>query len=70
MSDADSLHRALPVPLTAGAGRVSTLDQLADIPEEEIWLQTATGHRDRSTTKLYDRRGYNPEKASSFFATY
>ncbi len=28
------------------------------------------GHRDPSTTKLYDRRGYNPEKAASFFATY
>jgi hypothetical protein len=25
---------------------------------------------DPSTTKLYDRRGYNPEKAASFFATY
>jgi hypothetical protein len=25
--------------------------------------------RDPSTTKLYDRRGYNPEKAASFFAT-
>jgi integrase/recombinase XerD len=24
-------------------------------------------HRDPSTTKLYDRRGYNPEKATSFF---
>ena len=24
----------------------------------------------RRTTKLYDRRGYNPEKAASFFATY
>jgi hypothetical protein len=24
----------------------------------------------QSTTKLYDRRGYNPEKAASFFATY
>ena len=30
----------------------------------------AAGHRDPSTTKLYDRRGYNPEKAASFFATY
>jgi site-specific recombinase XerD len=29
-----------------------------------------TGHRDPGTTKLYDRRGYNPEKAASFFATY
>jgi hypothetical protein len=26
------------------------------------------GHRDPSTTKLYDRRGYNPEKAASCFA--
>jgi hypothetical protein len=25
---------------------------------------------DPGTTKLYDRRGYNPEKAASFFATY
>jgi integrase len=23
-----------------------------------------------STTKLYDRRGYKPEKSASFFATY
>jgi hypothetical protein len=28
------------------------------------------GHRDPGTAKLYDRRGYNPEKAASFFATY
>jgi integrase/recombinase XerD len=33
-------------------------------------VQQAAGHRDPSTTKLYDRRGYNPEKAASFFATY
>ena len=33
-------------------------------------VQKAAGHRDPSTTKLYDRRGYNPEKAASFFATY
>jgi len=33
-------------------------------------VQKAGGHRDPSTTKLYDRRGYNPEKAASFFATY
>lgn len=33
-------------------------------------VQKAAGHRDSSTTKLYDRRGYNPEKAASFFATY
>jgi integrase/recombinase XerD len=33
-------------------------------------VQKAAGHADPSTTKLYDRRGYNPEKAASFFATY
>jgi site-specific recombinase XerD len=29
-------------------------------------VQKATGHRDPGTTRLYDRRGYNPEKAASF----
>ena len=33
-------------------------------------VQKAAGHRDPSTTKLCDRRGYNPEKAASFYATY
>jgi integrase/recombinase XerD len=33
-------------------------------------VQKAAGHRDPSTTKLYDCPGYNPEKAASFFATY
>jgi integrase/recombinase XerD len=33
-------------------------------------VQKAAGHADPSTTKLYDRRGYNPEKAASFVATY
>ena len=31
-------------------------------------VQKATGHRDPSTTKLYGRRGYKPEKATSFSA--
>jgi hypothetical protein len=30
----------------------------------------AAGNRDPSTTKLYDRRGYDPERATSFFARY
>jgi hypothetical protein len=30
----------------------------------------AAGHHDPSTTKLYDRRGYNPRKMASFFVTY
>ena len=29
-------------------------------------VQKAAGHRDPSTTKLYDRRSYNPESAASF----
>lgn len=33
-------------------------------------VQKATAHRDPSTTELDERRGYNPEKAASFFATY
>ena len=33
-------------------------------------VQKAAGHRDPLITKLYDRRGYNPEKSASFFATY
>jgi integrase/recombinase XerD len=33
-------------------------------------VQRAGGHSEPSTTKLYDRRGCNPEKSASFFATY
>ena len=33
-------------------------------------VQKAAGHPDPSTTKQYDRRSYNPEKAASSFATY
>ncbi len=33
-------------------------------------VQRDVGHADPSTTKLYDRRGYNPEKSASFFAVY
>jgi hypothetical protein len=32
--------------------------------------QRAAGHGDPGTTKLHDRRDYNPKKAASFFATY
>ncbi|HUF64012.1 MAG TPA: tyrosine-type recombinase/integrase [Verrucomicrobiales bacterium] len=37
-------------------------------PLEDV--QRAAGHADPSTTKLYDRRGYSPEKSASFFANY
>src|ERR1700735_5426991 len=36
-------------------------------PLEDV--QRAAGHVEPSTTKLYDRSSYNPEKSASFFAT-
>jgi len=33
-------------------------------------VQRAAGHADPSTTLLYDRRGYDPERSASFFANY
>ena len=33
-------------------GRVTTLDQLADIPEEEIWLQKQKSPRTRRAYRL------------------
>lgn len=33
-------------------------------------VQRDVGHADPATTKLYDRRGHNPEKSASFFAMY
>lgn len=33
-------------------------------------VQRDVGHADPSTTKLYDRRGHNPERSASFFASY
>ena len=33
-------------------------------------VQRAAGHADPSTTRLYDRRGYDAEKSASFFANY
>jgi len=32
--------------------------------------QRAAGHSDPGTTKLYDRRGFDPERGASFFANY
>lgn len=37
-------------------------------PLEDV--HQAARHSEPGTTKLYDRRGYNPEKSASFFATY
>ncbi len=33
-------------------------------------VQRDVGHADPTTTRLYDRRGYDPERSASFFAIY
>lgn len=43
-----------------------TLENGASLEE----VQRAAGHADPDTTKLYDRRGFNPERAATFFANY
>jgi hypothetical protein len=42
----------LPTPLDTGRRQVSTLDRLADIPEEEIWLQKQKSARTRRAYRL------------------
>jgi hypothetical protein len=42
----------LPAPIGTGTGRVSILDQLASIPEEEIWLQKQKSARTRRAYRL------------------
>ena len=37
-------------------------------PLEDV--QEALGHADSRTTKLYDKRGHNPERSAAFFANY
>jgi integrase len=44
----------------------TALENNANIEE----VQYAMGHADVSTTRLYDRRRHNPEKAAAFFANY
>jgi integrase/recombinase XerD len=52
MSDTDAPHSTLPVPLDAGRGRVSTVAQLAQIPDEEVWLQKQKSARTRRAYRL------------------
>jgi hypothetical protein len=51
----------LPVQLQyPGAGRLRSIKE----------VQRAAGRAGVTTTNLYDRRGYNPEKSATFFASY
>ena len=42
----------LPSPIDTSRGRVSTIEQLADIPEETIWLQKQKSPRTRRAYRL------------------
>jgi len=61
---------ALPRGYSAHSMRATFITTALENGAQLEDVQKAAGHRDPSTTKLYDRRGYNPEKAASFFATY
>jgi integrase/recombinase XerD len=43
---------SLPIPIDHGRRRVSTLERLADVPEEEIWLQKQKSARTRRAYRL------------------
>ena len=60
MSRGYSAHSMRATLITTALENCVTLDD----------VQRATWHAEPGTTKLYDRRGYNPEKSASFFATY
>ena len=42
----------LPIPIDPGHRRVSTLERLADIPEEQIWLRKQKSARARRAYRL------------------
>jgi len=60
------LHRGFSAHSMRATFITRTLENGASLEE----VQRAAGHADASTTKLYDRRGYNPEKSAAFFASY
>ena len=60
------LHRGFSAHSMRATFITRALDNGASLEE----VQRAAGHADATTTKLYDRRGYNPEKSASFFASY
>jgi site-specific recombinase XerD len=60
------LHRGYSAHSMRATFITTALDNGASLED----VQRAAGHADPSTTRLYDRRGHNPEKSASFFANY
>src|SRR5262249_14876010 len=60
----------LPSGFSAHSMRATFITRALDNGASLEEVQHAAGHPDATTTKLYDRRGYNPEKSASFFASY
>jgi len=60
----------LPAGFSAHSMRATFITRALDNGASLEEVQRAAGHADATTTKLYDRRGFNPEKSASFFATY
>jgi integrase/recombinase XerD len=60
------LHRGFSAHSMRATFLTRALDNGATLEE----VQRAAGRADATTTKLYDRRGYNPEKSAGFFASY
>jgi hypothetical protein len=71
--DRDKQDVPLFRPLDRAHLASAVMSAAAWIPTQSVALCGNTpgqSGRDPSTTKLYDRRGYYPEKAASFLATY
>jgi site-specific recombinase XerD len=60
----------LDIGYTAHSMRATFITTALDKGASLEDVQRDVGHADPSTTKLYDRRGYNPEKSAAFFAIY
>lgn len=60
----------LPEGFSAHSMRATFITTALDNGANLEDVQRDVGHADPATTKLYDRRGHNPEKSASFFATY
>ena len=60
----------LPPDLSSHSMRATFITRALDNGASMEDVQEAVGHAHSSTTQLYDRRGYNPERSASNFASY